>query len=307
MYQTGTVDDSGEEHILPSGNRPRVSAVIPLYRPPAEVVANISSALSQCDAVVCVDDGSGSGFEEIFDALEAKGAKLIRSSTNRGIASTLNTAVSSLPPSTAREYVLTLDQDSSLSTGYVERMLSMLHSLDWQARVIVPGEIAGVRVRTRRGQPSVPEEPIQSGAMFERDVMAEVGGFREELFIDAVDTEYFGRLASMGVAIVVARNVSLYHQLGETISTFPGRPGIGYHPPERLFYITRNNLLLLAETRDRRYQLRRATGRLADLLVRLTFGPERRRQLRAVREGYAAYRSRDFGRIGVERLKRIER
>ncbi len=55
---------------------------------------------------------------------------------------------------------------------------------------------------------------ITSGSFVQLDILREIGGFKDELFIDSVDDEYCMRARDHGFAIIEATAFGTEHKIG---------------------------------------------------------------------------------------------
>lgn len=158
-------------------------------------------------------------------------------------------------------FVLLLDQDSLPPEGAVPR-LATLH-----ARLVAAGErpaIVGPLPLDPAGQPmkiagtgaAAPTGlagdatrvafVISSGSLVDVAAAAEVGPFRADYFIDAIDLEWCFRANARGFSIWVADTVTMDHRLGRGVIRLPV---IGLlladQPPRRLYTFLRNQLAML--------------------------------------------------------------
>lgn len=292
----------------------RIVAVIPVFRAPEDLPNTIESILRQVDAVVVVDDGSksveGVSFPERTEVISAD--------ENCGIATALNVAIGR-----ARElgatHILTLDQDSNLADGHVERLLRRLDAAASQGidvAAAVPGTVGGAPVLRETG--GGPFDPIQSGQLLPISTFDAIGEFNTELFIDAVDSEFTVRARDAGYQFVVDEDLSMEHALGEAVplSVF-GRPlillgkqrHVLYHAPWRTYYMVRNSVWL-----SRRYGaahrgwMRQRNRKMAEMVLwGSVLAPDRFAQLRAVRAGWRDGRRAALGRIPSDVLARLGR
>ena len=88
---------------------------------------------------------------------------------------------------------------------------------------------------------------ITSGSLLATSVYQAIGPFREDLFIDYVDTEYCLRAVSHGYKIVAVCAAELEHRLGDKRKA-PWGPFVLYptrYPPSRWYYISRNRIPML--------------------------------------------------------------
>lgn len=281
---------------------PTLVAVVATYRPSAELLTNLLTVADQCAGVIVVDDGSGHDGAEVLDAAEAAGAVVLRRASNTGIAATLNAGIIEARARFGADAILTLDQDSSLTPGYVAAALAT-----WRQ-----AEAAGVRVGlvaaqsygphrapTRRSPDAFARafDPMQSGCVVPVATYDAVGLLDESLFIDGVDSEFTVRVASAGLAVLIGEGCVLHHGLGRRErTTWFGRPvtiaghelSYNHHAPWRVYYIVRNGTAI-----TRRY-VRRDPGWVARRLVeegkahamRLVLGRERGKTLRALGAGF---------------------
>ncbi|MFJ6427365.1 glycosyltransferase [Microbacterium maritypicum] len=292
----------------------RIVAVIPVFRAPENLPRTIESILRQVDSVVVVDDGSRSVETVTFpDRTE-----VISAEENRGIATALNTAIGR-----ARElgatHILTLDQDSALADGHVERLLTRIEAAESQGvnvAAAVPGVVGGAPVL---GDPSGgPFDPIQSGQLLPVGAFEAIGEFRADLFIDAVDSEFTVRAREAGFQFLVDEELTMEHALGEAVplAVF-GRPlvilgkqrHVLYHAPWRTYYMVRNSVWLSRQYgAGHRGWMRRRNRKMAEMVLwGSVLAPDRIAQLRAVRAGWRDGRRGTLGRIRPDVLRRLGR
>ena len=293
-----------------------VAGVVTAFRPSAELVGNVESLLRQIPVVVVVDDGGGPGFDHVFAALADAGAVVLRLEINSGIGAALNAGIRRAREIGAPEYIVTVDQDSSLPAGYVRALYDA--ASDARLAGIEPGMISPSRIHgnpvkragSRNGVP-LGKEPIQSGLMLPVTTLNAIGDFWEELFIDLVDTEYYFRALGAGLPAVLAP-AEFDHSLGTMVDArvlgravrLRGRPlKVRTAATWRYYYIFRNRILV-----SRRYATRNplwvASGTWADirhLLVVTLLAPGR-----SARLGFAARGLTDGlrGRSGPGRISR---
>ncbi len=257
---------------------PATTAVVSLFNPNGGVLDNAASLLSQVNRVVVVDDGSIQDPTRILAELEAMGCTAVRLNENSGIAAALNAGISEALGATPKpDFILTMDQDSQLQDGYVPALLDAAATArvsGVRVGMVAPGSVRGLPVR--RGPllhgVQLGGEPIQSGLLIPVPVLEQIGPFRDSLFIDGVDSEYFLRCRSHELSTVLAGGASLDHSLGtKTAATVLGKTvSVGGHALQirtaaswRYYYIFRNRVLL-ARQYGRRYPLWALKGFLSD-------------------------------------------
>ena len=274
-------------------------AVIPVHDAPSDFLDRLAVVQRQVALVVIVDDGSETPL--LVDEHLLPGVVVIRQH-NLGIAAALNTGITrarALVP--AVETYLTLDQDSLISPNYVNAATSELRIAESSG-----GRVGAICAEQFNDwQPSFTVAPdgsrhvlavAQSGMLIPDHVLQEFGPFREDLFIDCVDTEFVLRLAREGVPVIAGRGCRMEHEVGETILlTVFGRPlkvggrrrSLPHHSAVRRYFITRNRLLIypsFASTAPA-WLFKDSLREVRTLVLSLLFGPEKGLQARATLAG----------------------
>lgn len=274
----------------------RVIAVVPTFDPDEHVLDRLVVLAAQVDHVIVVDDGSSNTADTILNQIETTGYELVRSSTNRGIASALNTGTR-LALSRGAAYILTIDQDSYLPAGYVRSCLDVF------AGAAAATNLGVVTVDSINGHPSIPprhspegyglvQEAIQSGFLITAECLKTCGLFDERLFIDCVDTEFCLRIGEHGYRIAIAAGTNLEHELGHQVPLKPlgvqryrdGEPQTyEYHGPTRRYFIVRNNvdLWLRYARKQPRWVVSAIRREITPSVKTVLSGPRRFRQLQA--------------------------
>jgi len=235
--------------------------VMTCFRPSDDVLRTARAAFDQLDGLIVVDDGSGPAAAPVLTALESLGAVVLTQERNAGIGAALNRGITRAFETHAAQFVVTLDQDSSLPDEAVRRLLDAhAHAAPVVAiGAVVPEFFADVRQARTEIAPGVwsTANVIQSGMLIAREVWESLGGFREDFFIDLVDTEYEFRLTRAGRPIIAAAGLRMGHRLGTALERrlFGRRVGIpGLLPDEvtvstpfRYYYRRRNRVVLNRE------------------------------------------------------------
>lgn len=299
-----------------------VVAVIAAYRAGEDLLANARAAAEQTGGVVVVDDGTPDGASDaVLDALANAWALVVRQPANAGIAAALNAGIAAARASWAPEFILTLDQDSTLTPGYVE------HAVDTYRRATSAGLAVGLVTASAYGAHPIPTrrssdsftrafDPMQSGTLVPVSTLDALGGFDEGLVIDGVDSEYTARVNAAGLAVIVGEGCVLEHQLGRREpAVFFGRPltvagreiTYNYHSPTRVYYIARNGTAITLRylREDPAWVLRRLGAEAQAHGMRLVLGRDRGKLVRAILAGGAdALRGRT-GRVPQRLVTRL--
>jgi rhamnosyltransferase len=196
------------------------------------------------------------------------------------------------------ERVLLFDQDTSPSSGLAEELLSRMESLirgGTRPAVVGPRPIAAdgrpykiprplAVTNAPRGNIIPVESVISSGSLINGAAFREVGPFRDDFFIDAVDIEWCLRARSKGFTCWMATDVLLCHRLGQGIIRLPV---IGMHlvrqPPERAYTFVRNSLVMFRLGHvSPSWKARAAARLLAYTVGQIIYSPRRRSAVRAL-------------------------
>lgn len=241
-----------------------VWTVVVTYHPGDDVADNLRAMRGECDRLLVVDNGSPADALRVIEALE--GVELLRLEKNEGIARALNLGMARAEAAGA-EWVLTFDQDSRPSPGFLAALLETAARRPDTALVgpFIEEACVGARARWLRRHPRcglffrcVPCDGsdledvsmvITSGALTSVRAWRELGGFDERLFIDYVDTDFCLRARRAGWRIAVCEGARLAHHLGRReLRRALGRNFFPtHHSPLRHYYIARNRVLMLGQ------------------------------------------------------------
>ena len=284
-----------------------VAAVVVTFHPEPDFAAMLASMLPQVGAIIVVDNGSCPADLPAHDDPKLEGrVEIMANGENRGIGAALNQG---LRRASQRgfSWALTMDQDSSPLPNLVAagRQAFEAHPQPQQlaaigTSVVDAGELSAPAAAYRRMTAVITSGTLQSIPIWER-----LGGFREDYFIDCIDTEFCLRARAHGLEIIQATEAALSHRIGiPTQKWVVGRWMIPTnHSPLRRYYVTRNRISLW-----RKYA--RSDGRFVAKDMRQTVREwigiafaesDRPAKVRAI---LAGLRDGLFGRYGPRRLPR---
>lgn len=233
----------------------RVCAVIISYNPGPTIFENIAALADQVDEVIVVDNGSSDDALSRLSEIEGLGIKVLHNGSNLGIAAALNQGIDCA----LRQkfpWILTFDQDSRVTPGFVRGMLETYRSAGDMGSValVAPSyfdQRSGIRVRCTSMRDGTIITAMTSGSLMSAAAIRVLGQFDESLFMDYVDTDFSLRARRRGMVILQSPSV-LFHSLGRTtFHHFLGlRYGVTNHSWQRRYYITRNRLRLLLRYRE---------------------------------------------------------
>jgi len=227
----------------------KIGAVITTYKPDDGFIQRIDVLKSACERVIVVDNTPGG-----HKFAEPVGFVLLQDGTNKGLGAALNIGIQEARRSGCNR-ILLLDQDSSPSLEFVERMskaydeISQLHG----DRVCIgPSHMDDM---LERGRPVfLPGTGWQevsclatSGMMFSLDMLGVRDAFSLDLFLDFVDFDWCWRMRKNGWRIFRLSSVRMPHRLGLAQRKFLI---VKYHVPApyRHYYQFRDTLRLISKS-----------------------------------------------------------
>jgi rhamnosyltransferase len=228
----------------------KLAALITAYHPDDRLPGTVAAALEFVDEVVVADNTPGGA--DLLDQLRDRpGVRVLGANENLGLAAALNRGLREL--SAGVEAVLFLDQDTVLPADLVPRLAA--HLADPTIAVAAPTAWDAVHNAPYRAFGEVGKEVadkeivITSGMMVRRAVLAEVGEFREDFFVDYVDLDFCLRVGATGARLVEDKRLKMPHSIGERREhRFLGATVlVVHHPAWRHYWMGRNGTILMRE------------------------------------------------------------
>lgn len=244
-------------------HKEQVAGVVVLYRPDQEVWDNVARTVNCLGHLYLVDNTEKGGGLEDTMPWDATQATYLPLGENRGLATALNIGVQAARAD-GFEWVLTLDQDSTLDASLLEAYFESLQKADPALKIgcVCPQYVIERKSHnTQLQQDQLVYWSMQSACMYPVDVLAAVGPFADELFIDCVDYEYCLRMRRDGYHILQCAKAVLHHKPAQAYTTkllFLKPVTCGIASPIRYYYQVRNSWYLW-----RRYHCVRAFGIMA--------------------------------------------
>jgi len=226
-----------------------VGGLVVTYEPNLDLLEQVLGAVRiQVTRLIVVDNGS-SNLASIRDISERVGASLVANPSNLGLAAALNIGSSKLCQGDAVDWVLIVDQDTIPPAGYAGRLLTLLRENDLDdPRVWVVRGVEGApsRTATHGKRFRYIRAAIMSGSLVRVEALR-VTRFREEFFVDLVDSDFYYQVAEQGHKVVRFESVIAPHTVG-TVIDLKDRP-TSYESSRRTYYIARNGCILVLEGR----------------------------------------------------------
>jgi len=239
-----------------------ICAIVITYHPDKELYGRIERIVSQVNKVIIVDNGSSKACIEMLKRISSDlGVYLVLNNNNMGVATALNNGFDFVNNCDySYEWCLTMDQDTILYPHMVQNLIKAYKDCPFREEVGIIGsnyeEHATGRIlfnnkKENKSWAEVEHLPT-SGCLTSIPIFKFVGRFRDDLFIDYVDTEYCMRLKEYGFRVLISPNVNMKHPLGnykfdKLYKFLFGRDMITNYPPIRHYYWTRNGIILIRE------------------------------------------------------------
>lgn len=219
---------------------------------------------------------------------------------NTGIAKALNVGLQTAKELSSK-WVLTMDQDSELSPNMIPEYIKFISSNSEKIGLLAPliNMYAGDEKQTSNTYCRI-DEAITSGSLISMEAFDNVGGFKEELFIDGVDFEFCWNLKKHGYSIYQLNSVVMQHQLGETKEyKFWGKHlfYVTNHNFIRRYYMTRNSLYIKSLYADimPKPSFLESLG-IVSLFKIVFFEKDVIRKLKAIKMGLQDFKNNKFGK-----------
>lgn len=235
-----------------------IAAIIVTYNPEIKVLNDLVSMLStQVNRVIIVDNNSKNNDDIVF--LD-ENVTVIKENCNIGLAKAQNLGIKSVIDTCT--HVLIFDQDSSISSDFVDRQLKCENELLKDNIKLSAVGPAFIDENTQYEYPvtiykgpfikhvSIEDKPVKatfiiaSGSLIRTSVLKDVGLMLDDFFIDFVDVEWCLRANSKGYSCFINPYVKMSHCIGE-LRIKIGRRMISMHSDFRKFYIYRNGMFML--------------------------------------------------------------
>ena len=236
-----------------SPNALNVCAAIVTFHPGAGFPESFAALMDRVPKWLIVDNRSSDEARQRLRTLSSPSVEVLENADNLGIAAALNRAARRAQ-ALGFEWLLTFDQDSRPDAQLVTKVVEAYSELPDGARVGMIGcnfvmegakwlfydcDAADSRMVERA-------TVITSGSLLSLKAFAQVGPFREDLFIDGVDSEFCLRLRRHGYQVFAVCEPLMRHTVGELGAhpKLPARMRITHHSALRRYYITRNTLVV---------------------------------------------------------------
>ena len=245
-----------------------VVATVVLFNPNLALLKRLYKSLyNQVDSIIFSDNSEDKIIKENvtnwINQLISSDIIYLDLHKNHGIAYAQNRGIEVAKERGAR-FVLLLDQDSALPNSMVSDLVSVYEGLmntNHKVATVGPSfldEKSNALARIIRYdnigiQKIIPDESkdferahhiISSGSLIPIKILDEVGGMKESLFIDMVDTEWCIRAKRQGYDSYVAPRIIMRHSIGDEFVSV-GQRKVNLHSDFRNYFIVRNSVYVV--------------------------------------------------------------
>lgn len=219
----------------------KLAALIVTYNPEIDRFKNvISSIVNHVDFIIIVDNESKNinDIEKIY--YNKSNIEIIRNNKNYGIGRALNIGVEKLKNN--YDWILTLDQDSIV-----------LNDLKSLIKIVDQNNVGVIALNTKENKKINDKDIfieqknpiIISGSIINALIFLKGGKYREEFFLDHVDTDFDFQVRNLGFKILKTTKKTLDHQWGKEV-VFKNKKK-RCEPNLRVYFTIRNGTRLLLE------------------------------------------------------------
>lgn len=228
----------------------KLAAVVVVYNPDLDqTISNIMQFIDFVDALVIWQN---SPVESSFKvALENYSSKIVYKGTDRneGIGYALNRSIN-WAIENGYSAILTMDQDSFFEdfktfNSKVEEYFDRIDIGIYAPTIKSPyNNITDLSNNSNDFR--IIDKSITSGSIYKIELFEKIGFFKEDYFIDVIDTEFCLRAKKNNIQVMEFTNCFLKQEFGSITKSKLGFMSRNYSP-KRLYFIIRNNIWLWKE------------------------------------------------------------
>ena len=289
----------------------KVAAIIISYNPDNNLLDSINLLINQVEKIIIVDNGSESEKKKninLIKDINNEKIKVIFNQENLGIATALNIGVKDALKQ-GYNWILTMDQDSKVSSNMIEKMFEVYRTIDESERKdilsifpnFVDERIQSIEENSEMNAYEYVDADITSGNLLKAEVFDKVGFFDDSLFIDLVDTDFCMRLNEENIKMIKVRDAILYHSLGEsqTVKSIFGKFNTSNHSALRRYYMTRNRFYTWEKYKDlNSFTLNRDKKLFKKEFIKIILGErDKINKIKMVFKGYKDYKKGIRGKL----------
>lgn len=279
-----------------------ILGIIVAYNPEIELlIKNTRAAIAQVDEILIVNN---SNYDINLDSYNIGNVNIINNNSNLGISKALNIGIDYAKEHNY-DYVLLLDQDSTLTDNFIENMLDGFKQED--VCMICPN-VVYIDGKNNKINENMKFEKIElgitSGSLLNMNILNQIKFdndiiFNEDFFIDYVDFDFSLTIRNKGYLILRCNESKLYHKLGN-VKTYRF-VNLEVHPTNhnyiRRYYITRNRMYMWKKyiISNSKFVIKDIIRSIYEIILIILFEDNKSKKLKSVIIGI-----RDFlcGKVG---------
>lgn len=219
-----------------------VCAAVIIYNPSQDYIENLKSYSDQVQMLIVFDNSESQSIQRKLQIIKISNAHYEWFGKNMGVGYALNCAVRYTKKYNLH-YLLTMDQDSRFCQGSIAELLIPLKS-EGKAVLSFPALTTN---NPHISSPSIykyKKISITSGMLLDTQKLKNELYFKEDFFIDGIDTEFCLRLFKSKKKIIQATHVCMKHELGseKILRIFGLKISVTHHSSTRVYYHIRNGI-----------------------------------------------------------------
>ncbi|EPC3745739.1 rhamnosyltransferase, partial [Salmonella enterica] len=246
-----------------SSNVTSVAAVLVTFNPDLNIFQEVINTISsQIKYLIVIDNYSRNRLDIKRFLNEKDGVILLSQNNNIGLAAAQNIGIEYVKDNLNATHVILFDQDSIIEPCFISNLVNEeLELINKGVKVgaIGPGfydpnnnEVypATVYLGPFIKHVKLGDNPVEatfliaSGCLINMDVLKNVGGMLEDLFIDYIDVEWSLRAKKFGYKLFITSKASMAHTIGDKRISLFGRT-ISCHNSFRRYFLVRNSFKML--------------------------------------------------------------
>ena len=221
-----------------------IAAGVVLYHPNENWIQHVESYVSEVDALIIIDNSIDPISKDLLTFHPH--IQYEHYPQNIGVAAAINKMLEAANKLNCT-WLMTMDQDSYFNNYEAKEYIGQIKLQDEITIGIGPA------ISNHPTESTNPLILISSGMCIRVQKTIELGGMKEELFIDQVDHFFCLQAQAAGFKMKMIQEIVLQHSLGESRSIGNknnSNKNVYLHSPTRLYYMTRNVFYLSKHFKD---------------------------------------------------------
>lgn len=221
----------------------KILGIVVLYYPDKTINQNIASYINDIDKLIVWQNTPNNLDFKLDETLYTDKIIYAGIDENIGIGKALNYAVN-YGLTYGYTHLMTMDQDSCFAIHQFKQYKNLIYSN--KNKNIVSFSSNTERCDKSMAEFSPIDITITSGTIYRLELFNKIGQFREDLFIDGIDTEFCFRITNHKFKMIRYNHIYMLHKLGDkTYHSFLwGKLLSPNYSAQRTYYLTRNSVLL---------------------------------------------------------------